>query len=113
MFCRKCGTPNQDDAPRCASCGDLLQSLTPRKIDNHLVLAILVTALCCLPFGIVGIVYAAQVNGRALSGDLAGAEESARRARTWSLWGLGLGLTVYVIYVLFALIGVMSGAAAQ
>jgi hypothetical protein len=71
-------------------------------------MAIIVTVLCCLPFGIVGIVYAAQVNSRVQSGDIAGAEESARKARLWSLWGVGLGLAVYGLYFLAALGGAIG-----
>ncbi|MBU21997.1 MAG: hypothetical protein CL476_02675 [Acidobacteria bacterium] len=82
-----------------------MQELTPRKIDNNLGLAILVTVLCCLPLGVVGIVHAAQVNAKAQAGDIAGAEESARKAKMWSLWGLGLGLVVFGGYVLLALVG--------
>jgi hypothetical protein len=100
MFCRKCGQPNDDNAYKCTQCGEVLQNVTPKTIDNNLVLAIVVTALCCLPFGIVGIVYAAQVNGRLQVGDLAGAEDFARKARMWSLWGLGIGAVVYGTYML-------------
>jgi hypothetical protein len=113
MFCRKCGTPNDDNAYKCTSCGELLQGVTPRKIDNNLVLAIFVTALCCLPFGIVGIVYAAQVNAKAQGGDIGGAEECARKARKWSLWGLGVGLVVYGSYALIVLIGTIAGSTSR
>ena len=109
MFCRKCGTPNDDNAYKCTNCGDVLQNVAPKKIDNNLALAIVVTVLCCLPFGIVGIVYAAQVNARAQGGDIAGAEESARKARTWSLWGLGISLVGYGAYALLVLTGAMAG----
>src|ERR1700694_2650298 len=105
MFCRKCGTPNDDNAHKCTGCGDVLQSVAPRKIENNLALAIIVTALCCLPFGIVGIVHAAQVNARAQAGDIAGAEESARKARKWSLWGLGIGMVAYGSYALLVFVG--------
>ncbi len=35
----------------------------PPKPDNNLVLAIVCTVCCCLPFGIVGIIKASKVNG--------------------------------------------------
>jgi hypothetical protein len=54
---------------------------------NNLVWAILVTLFCCLPFGIVSIVYAAQVNGKWQAGDAAGAQESSRKARQWAIYG--------------------------
>jgi hypothetical protein len=113
MYCRKCGRPNDDNAFKCTSCGEPLQgsgsTTTPKKIDNNLVLAIVVTLLCCLPFGIAGIVFASQVNAKAQAGDIAGAEESARKARMWSLWGLGVGAVVYVLYFIAILAGGLAG----
>ena len=41
--------------------------------NNNLVLGILVTIFCCLPFGIVSIIYASKVDGLAMAGDIAGA----------------------------------------
>ncbi|NER07984.1 MAG: CD225/dispanin family protein [Okeania sp. SIO3C4] len=40
--------------------------MTPSKenVPSYLTQAILITVFCCLPFGIVAIVYAAQVNSR-------------------------------------------------
>jgi hypothetical protein len=111
MYCRKCGTQNDDNAYKCVSCGDLLQ-VAPvdrsRKVDNHLVLAIVVSVLCCLPFGIAGVFHAAQVNPKAQFGDIDGAEESARKARNWSLWGLGVGLVMYGLYALLFLGGLLT-----
>ena len=57
----------------------------PRAVPNYLVPAILTTIFCCLPFGIVAIVYAAQVDGRVMAGDYAGAEELSRRAKNWAI----------------------------
>jgi hypothetical protein len=113
MFCRKCGRPNDDNAYKCTSCGEVLQSIAPKKIDNNLALAIIVTVLCCMPFGVVGIVYAAQVNAKAIGGDIAGAEESARKARAWSLWGLGLGLVIFAGYIVLAIAGTLGESTAR
>ena len=41
----------------------------PSNIPNYLVQAILVTIFCCLPFGIVAIVFAAQVNSALAAGN--------------------------------------------
>lgn len=108
VYCRKCGTRNDDTAFTCVACGEQLQDAPSLRIDNHLALAIVVTVLCCLPFGIVGIVYAAQVNTKIQAADIPGAERSARMARTWSLWGLGLGLVFYAGYFLLAISGVWT-----
>ena len=109
MYCRKCGAANDDNAYKCIRCTEILQELAPKKIDNNLALAIVVTVLCCLPFGIVGIVQAAQVNAKAQAGDIAGAEECARKAKKWSLWGLGIGLTLYGLYGLLMLVAAITG----
>ena len=43
--------------------------------------SILATILCCLPFGIVGIVYAARVENRFYGGDIEGAKAASREAK--------------------------------
>lgn len=76
----------------------------PPRPANHLVWAILATLFCCLPGGIVAIVYAAQVDAKHEAGDYAGARESADIARLWcwiSFWTLML--PVLLILVLWAL----------
>ena len=113
MFCRKCGAPNNDDAYTCVRCGDALQPIAPKKIDNHMVLAIVVTLACCLPFGVVGIVHAAQVDAKARAGDIAGAELAAKRAKQWSLWGLGIGLAAVALYVVLTVAGLMASGGWQ
>jgi hypothetical protein len=75
------------------------------KIPNYLPHAILTTLFCCLPFGIVSIVNAAQVNSKVASGDLAGAQEASRKARTWALASFATGLVVLAIYVIFIVAG--------
>ena len=52
-------------------------------VPSHLVWAILATLFCCLPAGIVSIVYAAQVNGKLTAGDLEGALRASNSAKTW------------------------------
>lgn len=71
---------------------------------NWLVESILVTLFCCLPFGIVGIVNAANVNSRAAAGDMAGAQAAANEAKKWTKIGFFIGLGVIVLYVLFVLV---------
>jgi hypothetical protein len=121
VFCRKCGAQNDDNNYRCGACGEVLQgaaaatstAVPGKKIDNNLVLAIVVTVLCCLPFGIVGIVYAAQVNGKVQAGDIAGAEDAARKAKLWSLWGLGIGLALAALYGIAIFGGLMANLSRQ
>jgi hypothetical protein len=54
---------------------------------------------CCLPLGVVAVVYAAQVSGHLRRGDTGEAEIASQTARSWALWSIGIGLLVIVIYV--------------
>jgi hypothetical protein len=73
-------------------------------VPTYLAQAILTTLFCCLPFGIVSIVYAAQVNGKLAVGDHAGALQSSQNAKTWAWISFGTGLVLFGGYiVLFTL----------
>ena len=52
---------------------------------TNLVWAILSTVLCCVPFGIVAIVYASKVSSKYAQGDLQGAWKASRYAAYWAL----------------------------
>ena len=64
----------------------------PRPIPNYLVQSIFCTLCCCLPLGIVAIVYAAQVNSKLAAGDHHGALDASQNARTWCWVAFALGL---------------------
>lgn len=66
--------------------------------SNHLVMAILTTIFCCLPFGIVSIVKAAQVNNLWSSGQYDAARKSANDAKKWWMISAGVGVAVMVLY---------------
>jgi len=61
-------------------------------VPNYLWQSIVVTACCCLPFGIAAIVFAAQVNSKLAIGDVPGAMESSRKAKMWCWIAFGLGV---------------------
>lgn len=106
MKCSNCGTENPANATHCSNCNVQLRQVVyaqsaPPKIPNYLVQAILVTLLCCLPTGIVAIVYAAQVDTKLKLNDVQGAMQSSKNAKMWSWISFGLGAVVLLIYVLF------------
>lgn len=76
---------------------------------NYLVWSILVTLLCCLPGGIVAIVYSTQVSSRFLQGDYEGANASSRNARKWAIISAVAGAVIGIIY---AIIIAVTGASA-
>jgi hypothetical protein len=76
---------------------------------NYLVWAILSTLFCCLPLGVVSIVFAAQVNSKWASGDVAGARDSSAKAKQFALWSALAAVVVIALYViLIVIIGVGS-----
>ncbi len=58
----------------------------------YLVLSVLATLLCCLPFGIIGIVFSSRINSQQNGGDYEGARTSARMATIFLTLSLVLGL---------------------
>jgi hypothetical protein len=71
-----------------------------REPDNYLVWAILCTLLCCLPFGIVSIVYSSRVSGLWASGRHAEAQAAADNAKKWAIIGAIAAVVVGVISVI-------------
>lgn len=65
--------------------------------DNYLVQSILVTLLCCMPFGIVAIVNAADVERFWNMGEYKKAKEKAAAAKQWCIASLICGLIVCVL----------------
>jgi len=75
---------------------------------NYLVWAILSTILCCIPLGIVSIVFSTQVNSKWALGDIAGAQAASEKAKKFAMWGAIIGVIVNVIGgVIFAATGGM------
>jgi hypothetical protein len=74
------------------------QPLPAGGIPNYLVPSILVTIFCCLPAGVVAIVFAAQVNSKVSAGDIAGAQQASKNAKTWTIVSLVLGLVAAIIW---------------
>jgi hypothetical protein len=73
------------------------------NVASHLVMAILATACCCLPLGIVSILYAAQVGTKLRAGDVAGAQHASSRAQLWAIIGIILGAIAIAIGVIVQL----------
>jgi hypothetical protein len=129
--CPNCGTSNLDTASICANCGRPLNAPPPpppppaspvstytppsssqrpagfgapppvESIPNYLVQSILVTLCCCLPFGIVAIIFASQVNSKLAAGDVAGAREASANARKWCWIAFGVGIVIGILSMIF------------
>ncbi|QLG46381.1 CD225/dispanin family protein [Costertonia aggregata] len=82
----------------------------PQKPNNYLVLAIICTVCCCLPAGIVGIVYSSKVNETYANGDYEAAEKASKNAKLWSIIGLSTGVIVLILYFLIFGFAVFASA---
>ncbi len=67
--------------------------------DNNLVWAILCTVLCCLPLGIVSIVYASKVDGCYTTGRYAEAVENSQKALKWAKIGAIISVVGWILYI--------------
>lgn len=72
-----------------------------QKPSSYMWLAILTTLLCCLPAGIVSIVYASKVDSCWVSGDYEGARYNSDKAKTWGIISAVAAAAVFVIYFAF------------
>ena len=66
--------------------------------------AILTTLFCCLPLGIVAIVFAAQVGGKLKAGDYDGARDASRKAKIWCWVSFGVGIAFVAVSMLAAIV---------
>ena len=66
----------------------------PANIPNYLVPAIISTICCCLPAGVVSIIYATQVNSKVAAGDIQGAMDASAKAKTWFIVAIVVGVIV-------------------
>ena len=121
MFCANCGKELPEGAAFCPGCGRsaIPEAAAPaavvptaEPIQSYLALAILSTLLCCMPLGIVSIVYAAQVSTKVSAGDVAGARAASRSARNWGIAAAITGGVGIVLGVLFQLLVILIAAAA-
>lgn len=67
------------------------------KPPSYLGWAIASCILCCLPLGIVAIVYAAQVNDKWIRGDYDGAYRASQNAQIWTIAAVVLGIIGSVV----------------
>ncbi|MEO5361699.1 MAG: CD225/dispanin family protein [Nitrospirota bacterium] len=74
-------------------------------VPDYLVWSILTTLFCCLPVGIVAIVFSAQVNTKVKVGDIAGARDSAKKAKMWC-W---ISVASWAVFALIGVIAVLVG----
>lgn len=66
---------------------------------TNMVWAIISTICCCLPFGIVAIVYSSQVSTKYFARDFEGARRASERAEWWIIASIVTGVVFNALYV--------------
>ena len=87
-----------------ANNGTYGQPQKPINGTTYLIFAIISTLLCCLPLGIVAIVYACKINSLQRNGDYAGAQNAAKKAKIFTIIGTVAALVVSIFYIIFAVV---------
>jgi uncharacterized membrane protein YvbJ len=122
--CPECGREISDKATVCPHCGVVINSTSDGNQNSQsnqmnspqqevqppvcpktwLVESILVTLLCCLPFGIVGIVYSSKVSSKFDAKLYDEAKRASDEAGKWTKIGFFCGIGIYVIYFIVMLL---------
>jgi len=80
-----------------------------QRPDNNMLWAILTTFFCCVPFGIVSIVYAAKVDGLWRNGEHEEAIQAAEDSKKYAKYGAIIGGIVGILYLIAVAAGALSG----
>ena len=106
MNCPRCGKENLGNANYCEVCGEKLDdnvtqvqnnsSLQAKpQIKDYMVFSILTTIFCCIPFGIIAIVYSSKVSKLIAVGDFEGASNASRNSKIWNIAALVICILLY------------------
>ncbi|NWK56790.1 CD225/dispanin family protein [Verrucomicrobiaceae bacterium N1E253] len=88
--------------------GLMPKSHVDSDIPTYLWQSIVVTLMCCLPLGIVAIVYASKVDSLKYAGDMMGARHASETAGKWCAIAFGVGVLGVVIYLVM-MMGLLAG----
>ena len=89
-------------------------SSAPATVPNNMVLAIIATVVsviaCCLPHGLVALIFALQVNKKAEAGDIDGATKAAKQAKMFAWISIIVAVVWFAVGMIFGLFGVIMSA---
>lgn len=69
---------------------------------TYMVWAVLSTLCCCLPLGVVAIIFSSQVAPKYRSGDYEGAKKASERAALWVILSFVLGLITFPLQMILS-----------
>ena len=104
--CPDCAAPLNAQGV-CGYCRPLpapLKAEPAPNIRSYIVLSVLMTAFCCLPFGIAAIISSTQVDALVKSGEITKARAASERTRALLIWGVVITIVTFLSY------GLMCGS---
>lgn len=84
-----------------------MRTVVPPK--TWLLESILVTIFCCMPAGVVGLIYAVQVRDMITLNRLELAYKYSSQARVWTIVSFSIGIVLLIVWLLLLLLGVFAG----
>ena len=78
---------------------DMQPGQQPPMPPTYLFWAIAATLVCCLPAGVVAIIYASSVSTKYFSRDYAGAERASKNAQIWIIVSIVAGIVWGSLYI--------------
>lgn len=89
-----------------------VSAVTPRDDEpmppTYLVWSVIMTVICCLPAGVVAIVFSSMVSSKFYAGNIEGAKRASRRAEIWIIVAFVLGVLWNTLYIPILLISGMA-----
>ena len=73
-------------------------------IESHMLKAVLCTIFCCVPSGIIAMIYAARVISLKEEGDYHGALKASRQASSWCSFSFAIGLVQGCLFLTLRLL---------
>jgi len=111
MICPNCGKNLYDNASQCSDCGTKFAvhfQDDGLEIKSYMFLAVL-SAMLCLPFGLVSVYYAFKVESFLERDDIRRAMMYSRKAWNWSFWSLVVAGFAFLIYIVFFILTLLVG----
>lgn len=88
-----------------------MEEIRPQRPNSYLALAIISTIICCLPAGVVSIVYATQVNSAYEDGNYAKAQSASKNAKTWGIVSIVAAAAFWLLYIIIFGLAFIGAAA--
>lgn len=99
--------PVQEPAPKAEDVKPQpLQETAPAEPcpPNYLVWTVLVTVMCCVPLGVISLIYSSQVKTKYNAGDIEGAKKASSKTELWLILAFVLGLIYQPFSVVMSLL---------